>query len=160
VQVGDLDQAVTTGQYMMGPRLDPTASATEDGNGERVVVAYDAPRPRSKYRHERVVSLDERALRIDDRIASDLGTATSRFHLHPGLSVAAWDRTDQADAVVLTKSGLDPVRVSVRGAETVDVVETPYFPEYGAAREQPTLRAVFDPSDGGSLSHVVTVGDD
>jgi hypothetical protein len=160
VQVGDLDQAVTTGQYMMGPRPDPAASATDDGTGERVVVTYDAPGPRSKYRHERVVSLDDRELRVDDRVASDLGAATSRLHLHPELSVEAWDRTDEADAVVLTKPGLDPVRVSVRGAETVDVAETPYFPEYGAAREQPTLRAVFDPSDGGSLSHVVTVGDD
>jgi uncharacterized heparinase superfamily protein len=163
VQVGDLDQAVTTGKYMMGPRLDPTAKATDDGTGERVAVTYDAPRPRPKYRHERVVSLDGQRLRVDDRVASDLGTATSRLHLHPELSVEAWDRTDEADALVLTKPGLDRVRVSVRGAETVDVARTPYFPEYGAAREQPTLRAVFDPSadpDDASLSHVVTVGDD
>lgn len=74
--------------------------------------------------------------------------------------VAAWDRTDEADAVVLTKPGLDPVRVSIHGADTVDIAETPYFPEYGAARKQPTLCAVFDPSDGRSLSHVVTDEED
>lgn len=160
VQVGDLDQAVTAGQYMMGPRVDPTASADDDETGERVFVSYDAPEPWPKYGHERIVSLDEDGLRIDDWVASNLTTATSRLHLDPELSMAEWDRTDDAAAVVLSKPGLDRVRVSVRGADTVDVARTPYFPEYGAAREQPTLRAVFDPSDGASLSHVVTVGDD
>jgi uncharacterized heparinase superfamily protein len=160
VQVGDLDQAVIAGQYMMGPRVDPTASATDDEAGARVVVTYDAPEPWPKYGHERVVSLDGRELRIEDRVASNLATATSRLHLHPDLFVTEWDRTGDAAAVVLSKPGLDPVRVSVRGAETVDVARTPYFPEYGAAREQPTLRAVFDPSDGAPLSHVVTIATD
>lgn len=146
VQVGSVAQAPITGKYMMGPRLEPTATVSDSDAGRTVTVEYAAPKLFQKYRHRRAVTVDTDGLRVEDSVASARETATSRFHLHPDWAV---ERVAAADGVAfrIASDGAPTVRFTVDGAETVNVTETEYYPEYGRVETQPTLEATFEPSE-------------
>lgn len=136
VQIGDFDQTVTHGRFMMGPRPQPETEYLDTESKQGISLRYHSPRFVRPYSHERSVEPIPDGIRIDDRVSATESTVTSRFHLSPKTK----PRLDGGTVEIILPDET-VVKLIVNGADSVDIIETERYPEYGVIIDQPTIEA-------------------
>jgi uncharacterized heparinase superfamily protein len=136
VQIGDCDQTVTHGRFMMGPRPQPETEYLDTESKQGISLRYHSPRFVRPYSHERSVKPISDGIRIDDRVSATESTVTSRFHLSPKTK----PRLDGGTVEIILPDET-VVKLIVNGADSIDIIETERYPEYGVNIEQPTIEA-------------------
>lgn len=136
VQVDDFDQSVTHGRFMMGPRPKPTTKPLDVDSNQGITLHYHSPRFVGPYSHERFVVPIVDGIRIEDRVSAPESTVTSRLHLSPET-----DPHLEGDTIEILLPNESTVDISVVGADSIDIIETEQYPEYGVVNSQPTIEA-------------------
>ncbi|MDS0281587.1 alginate lyase family protein [Haloarcula onubensis] len=138
VQYGDVEPMPVGGSYLLGRRVEPTATVTErDG-----VALFDgrySREPSPRYSHRRRVYHDEDWWLVWDTVdADEEATVTSRLHVAPDIDVERGDdgRQPRFD---LRDGGSTLASVVPLGAATATVATSEYCPEYGRAESRAKL---------------------
>lgn len=142
VQVDDSDQSVTHGRFLMGPRPKPETTYFDSDSKRGVVLRYQSPRFVHSYTHERLVEPVVDGIQINDRVVATNSTVTSRLHLSP----KAESRLDGDTVEVKLRNG-STVEITAIGADSIGVIETEYYPEYGVVTDQSTIEASITTED-------------
>ena len=88
--------------------------------------------------HHRTVSLDDRVLRVQDRvIGAQTHSLIGRFHLHPNVRVQHVDRQEGGTRLTLTQRGdcARPMALIVAGPASVSVEQSSFHPEFGLSMQ-------------------------
>lgn len=144
IQVGDLDQATTSGRFLMGPRPDPKSEYFESGSEQGARVRYQAPRFtfRRLYKHERAVFSTEDGIRLQDSVSRAMDRICSRFHLHPSCAAEV-----DGNTVLINADDQRGVQVTIETVDDIQINQSEYYPEYGVAIQRPVVEAtVHDPN--------------
>ncbi|WP_277540858.1 alginate lyase family protein [Haloarcula laminariae] len=138
VQYGDTEPMPVGGSYLLGRRVEPSATATErDG-----VDLFDGRYGRDatpRYTHRRrVYHADDWWLVWDTVDADEAATVTSRLHVAPEVDL---DHVDDGGQPRFRLSGDGGPAASVvpLGAERATVSTSRYFPAFGRAESRPKL---------------------
>jgi len=154
VQVGGAEPVPLGGQYLLGPRPQPSARF-HAGDVSLFEGRYRArPLATAPYTHHRAVYAGDDWWVVDDAVAGDVdGPLRSRLHLHPDVDVGV-----DGGGLRLAVGGRT-VRVRPLGAAHLETAESPYFPRFGEALERSVAVARADAPGAGRVGLAVTVGD-
>lgn len=142
VQINDGDQTVTHGRFMMGPRPTPVSNSIAQGSDRKVTVQYRSPPFVHPYTHKRIVKPIEQGIQIEDQVNTDEDSVTSRLHLAPGC-----DPVVNGNTVIVEKNVEHDIEIVVSGAESVNIVDNEYYPQYGMSVSRPTIEMICQPKN-------------
>ncbi|WP_324661883.1 alginate lyase family protein [Haloarcula sediminis] len=138
VQYGDTEPMPTGGSYLLGRRVEPSATVRErDG-----VTLFDGRYSRDatpRYTHRRrIYHADDWWLVWDTVDADEAATMTSRLHVAPDIDLDHVDDGSQP-RFHLADDGAALASVVPLGAERATVSTSQYFPAFGRAESRPKL---------------------
>ena len=135
IQVANADQAVTHGRFKMGPRPNPSVNYIRKPD-EQVRIDFNSPYFITNYRHIRNAKIIDDGFLVLDEILSGETSFTSRLHLSPHASASIHD--NEINVVVSNKQ---QIKILISGVDTIQIVKTKYYPEYGIEVTRPTIEA-------------------
>jgi uncharacterized heparinase superfamily protein len=129
VMIDDEDSSVVWAGFRVGQRARPfDLSITNNAHEARISCAHDGYRRLSgKPVHHRVLLLQPRLLRIEDRVEGIFKHAVARFHLHPSI-VCIQEKSAASGSLRLP--GGQMVHWQVQGG-SVCIEPSVYCPEFG-----------------------------
>ena len=138
VQYGDVEPMPVGGSYLLGRRVEPSATVTErDG-----VHVFDGRYTREvapEYTHRRRVYHAGNWWLVWDAVSADeAATVTSRLHAAPGVDVERGNDGGQP-RFDLVDDGSPPASVVPLGAERATVATSEFRPEFGRAESRSKL---------------------
>ena len=146
VQYGDTEPMPVGGSYLLGRRVEPSATVTErDG-----VAVFDGRYSREgapRYTHRRRVYHDEDWWLVWDTVDADgPATVTSRLHAAPDIDLEHVDNGGQPRFRLTGSDGSALASVVPLGAERATVATSEFVPEFGRARSRAKLSMQSDGS--------------
>lgn len=145
VQYGDTEPMAIGGSYLLGRRVEPSATVT----GADGVDVFDGRYSREatpRYSHRRRVYHDEDWWLVWDTVDADAAaTVTSRLHVAPGVEVEHVDDGGQP-RFELVAGESSAASVVPLGAKRVTLATSEFFPEFGRAESRPKLSLESDGS--------------
>lgn len=136
VQLDNVEPIDIGGKFLMGQRSTPTARLIKSGQGTTFKGAYHK---RSlfgaTYTHERQIIGQDRSWLVRDKVDVD-ESFTTRLHFHPSVTVEQANNDIYMASIEGTSSHLV---VTPLVMESISLLTTEYYPEFGVCKERETL---------------------
>lgn len=151
IQYDDVEPIPISGSYLMGRRVDPTASAAVVDGVRLFDGSYSRTEGRKTlYRHRRRIYHDEDWWLVWDTVDADAAAqVTSRLHVAPDIDVTAVTDSGQSRFELARSGDTVPLATVVPlGAERATVATSQYFPEF---QQADTRRKISLQSEGDAV---------
>lgn len=126
------------GRYLMGKRT--TIHVADQANDRIRAACSRRPTNGPNYQHQRIIDTANDRWNISDNVASDEGgTFSVRYHFAPGITLERGAERGGEFTIFTRDSEVGTIEIS--GADTVQVVESPYFSRYGKEDARPAITA-------------------